>query len=148
MPVMTSSITAESGSTRMLASTWKLPAESQCQPVETIARWESSRESRSKKASSEKHEAGEDRERRRPGHEAPRDARPDGDVEAEAEERREQHEPAVVGGVHPCRLRSSSTSSGAPRRASATISPRPTTTSAAATAITVSASTWPSLPPT
>ena len=51
--MITSSITLESGSTRMLASTWKVPAESQCQPVETSARWESSRESRSMKASSE-----------------------------------------------------------------------------------------------
>ena len=53
MPVTTSSITVESGSTRMLASTWKSPPESHVQPVETIARCESSRPSRSMKASSE-----------------------------------------------------------------------------------------------
>ncbi len=52
-PVTTSIITTDSGSTRMLTSTTKLPPESQRQPVETIERCESSRVSRSISASTE-----------------------------------------------------------------------------------------------
>src|SRR5205823_5735245 len=65
----------------------------------------------------------------------------EGDRQRRAE-RREQADPG--GGDHPRRVRSLSTSKSSLRRAIATISPSPTTTSEAATAITVSAKICPS----
>src|SRR5205085_8412122 len=56
-------------------------------------------------------------------------------------ERRDQADPG--GDRHPRRKESLSTSRSSRRRASATIRPRPTTTSDAATAITASAKIWP-----
>ena len=87
-------------------------------PSRRCARWESSRESRSMKASSEstkpariESDAAQATTRRET-------LGPTAMLKPRPSERREQHEPAVVGGVHPCRLRSSSTSSGnaAPRQ--------------------------------
>src|ERR1700761_7782784 len=65
-----------------------------------------------------------------------------------AGQREEQDQPAPGGGAHPRRLRRSSTSSGSLRRKIATIRPRPTTTSQAATTITTRAKTWPWALPT
>ena len=58
-----------------------------------------------------------------------------------------QHEPAVGLDAQPCSSRSSSTSIGSRRRYSATIRPRPTATSQAATTMTIRAKIWPSMLP-
>src|SRR5205814_7676010 len=59
-------------------------------------------------------------------------------------ERKRDHEPSAQGDAHPRSSETSSTSIGTRRRYIATIRPRPTTTSQAATTITTSAKTCPS----
>src|SRR5215217_8666565 len=74
---------------------------------------------------------------RRPARPAPI---PEGDHDR-ARQRERQDEPAERGGAHPRRVLMSSTFSERRRRNIATMSPRPTTTSHAATTITISAKT-------
>src|SRR5919197_1781427 len=62
-------------------------------------------------------------------------------------QREREHEPAPGGRRHPRSSDNSSTSSGSRRRKIATMIPRPTTTSHAATTITTRAKIWPSALP-
>src|SRR5262249_8618128 len=83
----------------------------------------------------------EDARRRDPGGRDARDPRPAEQDQDRADERREQAEPGTAG--HPRSSESVSTSSERCRRLRAPTRPRPTHTSEAAIAITVSARIWP-----
>src|SRR5439155_17330427 len=90
-------------------------------------------------------ERDERRRRRDPAGDPSGDAHPG---ERDHEHRRERREEAEPGGDdHPRSALSLSTSRSSLRRDIATMSPRPTTTSDAATAITAIANTWPEASP-
>src|SRR5262249_21938698 len=87
-------------------------------------------------------ERGERRGRRDVARRAPRDPHAGGGDRERGGERQREADPG--GRIHPRSVLSLSTSSSTCRRPIATIRPRPTTNSDAATAITAIANTWPS----
>src|SRR5215210_7570693 len=134
-------IMIESGSTSSSRLTSKRPAESHVHATES-----SVRSSASRPVGEEHDDRGTRGDRDGQGGEvaggAPREPRAGDRDQQQAGERREQADPG--GGGHQPRSRlSRSTSSSRPLRDMATMRPRPTTTSEAATAMTVSAKIWP-----